>query len=137
MLYDLSHSAAKRGDMHVARNLSIRAKSLSAETAAMRREMVASMSLPFERKQSGEEHRIDLHGIVVEDAISIVRAHVKHARKALQSFGLSSSLKIITGKGIHSGGHPKVYLAVVSELKSLGIKFSDNFEQGNVVIHFA
>lgn len=128
-LYDLASAASNRGDGQAARELSDRARTLSADMASVRSQIVERMSVPFEYRNSGEEHRLDLHGLTVDEAVSVVRAHVGHARGQLSSSGITSELVFITGRGRHSAhGRPKLYIGVKSELTAMNIAFRDRFD---------
>ena len=137
-LFDLASAASGRGDGELARQLSRRAHDLGAEAGFERARVVERMSAPFAYREDGEEHHLDLHGLSLEDACTVVRAHIAHAREQLSSMGICSNLVIITGRGTHSAhGRPKLYLGIADELRASGVSFRDDFDShGALTIAF-
>lgn len=133
-LFNLASEASRRGDGEAARQLAQRAHGLGSEAEADRALVVERMAAPFAYQEDGEEHQLDLHGLTVDDATTVVRAHIAHARERLTSMGMRSDLVIITGRGTHSAhGRPKLYLSVADVLRASRVGFRDDFDMSGAL----
>ncbi|KAF8752013.1 Small MutS-related domain [Rhizoctonia solani] len=84
----------------------------------------------FKEKNDGRPaDEVDLHGLYVKEALSRLSRYLREAPVAGQT-----TVRVITGKGIHSEGEPQLIPAVEESLRSKGLRHHTDPNNAGVVV---
>ncbi|PBK68339.1 DUF1771-domain-containing protein [Armillaria solidipes] len=103
--FDESHKAHNRGDRAAAKGLSKQGKIHKQKMEQLNKE--TSNWIYLENNRNRKPGEIDLHGLYVKEAIAYTDAALEEAK--LRG---DSEIRLIVGKGLHSGGAAKVGPAI-------------------------
>ncbi|KAK1859077.1 hypothetical protein I4F81_001675 [Pyropia yezoensis] len=123
-LFEAALAAARRGDGRAAKRLSAEAHALN---AAMRDAHAAAAAAAFGAHNPPGARAVDLHGLYVAEALdrlAVVLAVLAAAAEVRGADPASTSVKVLTGAGHHSGGGgARLLPAVRTRLRATGVPF--------------
>ncbi|KAH7337570.1 Smr domain-containing protein, partial [Rhizoctonia solani] len=127
MAFTASRRAHDEGDKARAKQLSDLGKEHEDKMHKLNQE--AANQIFKEKNEGRPADEIDLHGLRVKEAVSRLSKFLRDAPVAGQT-----TVRVITGKGLHSSGDPQIIPAVQESLRRSGLRHHTDPNNTGVVV---